>query len=157
RRLKLISESDSKSDRADAEMLARLGRADVKLLAPIKHRGSQAQADLAVAKARDLLVGCRTKLVNHVRSVVKCFGERLASCASESFCRLREAIPEVLRPALEPLFIALERLQEQIDGYDLTLKALAKKYPDVEILAQPHGVGTLTALVYLLTIEDKTR
>jgi hypothetical protein len=51
RRLKLISTNDSKNDRKDAELLARLGRADEQLLAPVKHRGTQVQADLAVAKS----------------------------------------------------------------------------------------------------------
>src|SRR5262245_3290305 len=50
RRVKMISESDNKTDRHDAELLARLGRADLKLLAPVRHRGVQAQAHLAVAK-----------------------------------------------------------------------------------------------------------
>ena len=49
RRVKLISESQNKTDRHDAELLARLGRADEGLLAPVKHRSQQAQADLAVA------------------------------------------------------------------------------------------------------------
>ena len=51
----------------------------------------------------------------------------------------------------------LERLEEQIDAYDDRVKQLAKKYPDVEAIAQPKGVGILTALVFLLTLEDKTR
>src|SRR5438477_6573339 len=87
RRVKLISESDTKTDRADAELLARLGRADIKLLAPVQHRGRKPQADLAVIKSRDALVRCRTKLVNHVRGVVKSFGERLPKCTAESFHR----------------------------------------------------------------------
>ncbi|HVG63198.1 MAG TPA: transposase [Hyalangium sp.] len=71
RRLKLISTNDSKNDRTDAEWLARLGRADTELLAPVKHRGTQVQADLAVAKARDALVECRTRLINFARGLVK--------------------------------------------------------------------------------------
>ena len=34
---------------------------------------------------------------------------------------------------------------------------IAKKYPEVEVLSQPDGVGVLTALVYVLTLEDKNR
>ena len=57
--------------RIDAEKLARLGRYDVRLLAPIRHRGAQAQADLARIRSRDVLVRTRAKLVNHARSIVK--------------------------------------------------------------------------------------
>jgi hypothetical protein len=55
RRVKVISQSDNKTDRNDAELLARLARADMGLLSPVVHRKAQAQADLAVAMARDVL------------------------------------------------------------------------------------------------------
>jgi transposase len=42
RRVRLIAEATRKSDRTDAETLARLGRADPKLLHPIEHRGESA-------------------------------------------------------------------------------------------------------------------
>jgi hypothetical protein len=35
-----ISQSDSKTDQVDAELLARLGKADVELLAPIQRRST---------------------------------------------------------------------------------------------------------------------
>jgi Transposase IS116/IS110/IS902 family len=37
------------------------------------------------------------------------------------------------------------------------IERVAKRYPDVEVISQINGVGTLTALVFLLTIEDKNR
>lgn len=158
RRIKLISQSNLKRDKKDAELLARLGKADEELLAPVHHRGNEVQADLAVAKARDALVRTRTKLVNHARGVVKSFGERLPTCTAESFHRkARAAVPSALQPALDPIFRVLEQLEEQIDVYDARIKQLAEKHPDVEVIAQPKGVGTLTALVFLLTLEDKAR
>jgi transposase len=158
RRVKLISQSSANRDKKDAELLARLGKADEALLSPVKHRGGEAQADLAVTKARDALVRMRTKLVNHARGLVKSFGERLPTCTAESFHRKARAdIPEALKSALEPLFLVLERLSEQIAAYDEQVEQLAKKYPDVEVIAQPKGVGVLTALVFLLTLEDKRR
>lgn len=158
RRVKLISQSTAKRDKKDAEWLARLGKADEALLAPVHHRGSEAQADLAVAKARDALVRTRTKLVNHARGLVKSFGERLPTCTSESFHRKAwPFVPAALKPALQPIFRVLEQLEEQIDAFDEQIKQLANKYPDVEVIAQPKGVGILTALVFLLTLEDKAR
>jgi transposase len=158
RRVKLISQSSFKRDSKDAELLARLGKADEALLSPVKHRGSEAQADLAVTKTRDALVRTRTKLINHARGLVKSFGERLPSCTAESFHQKALAhVPEALKPALEPLLSVLDRLDEQIAAFDHRVQELAKKYPDVEVIAQPKGVGVLTALVFLLTVEDKTR
>jgi transposase len=158
RRVKLISASDSKRDRTDAELLARLGRADEKLLAPIEHRATQAQADLAVAKARDALVRCRTALVNQARGMVKAFGERLPKCAAENFHRkAKEHIPDALKPALKPIFRTLAELEKQIKAHDKTLEKMSKRYGEIEALTQVNGVGILTGLVYMLTIDDKTR
>jgi transposase len=158
RRLKLISQSYSKSDSSDAELLARMGRADEQMLSPIQHRSEEAQADLAMAKARDELVRTRTRLVNSCRSMVKSFGYRLPSCTAESFHkRARAAVPKILQPALEPIFETLVQLQVAISTLEKQFLQLTKKYPDVERIAQIDGVGYLTALVFLLTLEDKSR
>jgi transposase len=131
---------------------------DTTLLAPVHHRGPQVQADLAIAKARDLLVATRTKLVNHVRGTVKSFGERLKKCSAESFARQTlDLIPAELKPALQPVYQALERINEQIREQDKMIERVAKRYPDVEVVSQIGGVGVLTALVYVLTIEDNSR
>ena len=55
-------------DRRDRRLknLARLARVDPKLLYPLKHRGEESQAHMAIIRSREALVGCRTQLVNHV-------------------------------------------------------------------------------------------
>ena len=156
RRLKMISASNTKTDRRDAELLARLGRADEDLLAPVKHRNNELQADLAVAKARDLLVATRTKIVNHVRGVMKSFGDRLPKCASAAFAqKTPDGVPVLLKAALAPLYEVLEKVDEQIKHYDQVIEQIAERYPDTRVVSQPKGVGTLTALVFILTIGDK--
>src|SRR6266446_2106398 len=87
RRVKLISESSRKNDAVDAELLARLARADRRLLSPVKHRGVEAQADLMGVRVRAQLVELRTQTVNAVRGLVKPFGQRLRSCDAESLNR----------------------------------------------------------------------
>jgi transposase len=154
----LISASDNKTDRHDAELLARLGRADVELLAPVEHRTPEAQTDLAVAKARDILVATRTSLVNHVRGTVKSLGERIPACTAESFARRTwEKVPEALKPALKPIYESLTRVDEQIRECDRSIERIARRYSDVAVVSQVHGVGTLTGLVFVLTIDDKHR
>jgi transposase len=158
RRVKLISASDNKTDEHDAELLARLGRADARLLAPLVHRSDVLQADLAIAKARDTLVATRTKLVNHVRGTVKSFGERLPKCSSCAFARhTRALIPAALQVALAPVYETIAKLDEQIRAQDKLIEGKAKANPDVAVLGQVDGVGALTSLVYVLTLEDKNR
>ena len=104
RKTRLIYSNKRKTDEIDAENLARLARLDPKLLYPLKHRGEECQAHLAIIRSREALVGCRTQLVNHVRGAVKSFGARLPKCPARSFHnKVIEHIPEALWPTLEPV------------------------------------------------------
>jgi transposase len=77
RNVEWITQSRRKNDRLDAEKLARMARLDPKLLSPIRHRGEQAQRDLAVIRTRMVLINARTQMVNSARGQVKSFGQRL--------------------------------------------------------------------------------
>jgi transposase len=102
RKLRLIYSNKRKTDEVDAENLARLARVDPKLLYPLRHRGEESQAHIALIRSRDALVSSRTQLVNHVRGAVKSFGARLPKCPARSFHkRAAEHIPEALLAALE--------------------------------------------------------
>ena len=104
RKVRLIYESDSKNDRLDARMLARLGRVDVNLLSPVQHRSSEVQADLAIIRSRDALVAARTQLINTVRGMVKSMGGRLPRSTTGVFAeKVGMLIPAELKAALEPL------------------------------------------------------
>jgi transposase len=128
RRLPLIAQNDSKSDRADAETLARIGRLDPTLLAPTRHRGAATQADLALTHARDALVRARTQLVQHVRGAVKSVGGRLPRCSTPSFPRrVEEAIPEALRPALAPVLTIIEAVSAELRRLDRQVEQLATR------------------------------
>ena len=158
RELRAITGSDRKSDRVDAEKLARYARVDRRILRPIRHRGEGAQVDLLVLRARAVLVKTRTQLVNAVRGMVKSFGYRLPACKAERFAGLKEKVPAALQQALNPLMEALEQVQQQIDSYEEQIEKLAtEKYAESELLRQPWGVGPITSVSYLLTIEDKNR
>jgi transposase len=159
RRVKLISQSDSKNDRNDAETLARLGRLDPALLRPIRHRSAETLADREMLRARSALVAARTQLVNHTRSVVKVAGARLPSSSTRGFPRrVVSSIPERLRPSLEPLLTVITALTETVKRFDRELEAMAKtRYPETEILRQVTGVGALTSLTYVLALEDPYR
>jgi len=157
RKLRMIWQSRHKSDTRDAVMLARIARFDPALLCPIRHRGEQVQMDLEIIRARDLLVGERTKMINHVRGVVKSMGERLAASSTASFGR-KAKIPEALNDALKPMLEMIRELTDKIRAYDLMIKEkTANKYPETEQLRQVGGVGPLTALAYVLTLEEPER
>ena len=41
--------------------------------------------------------------------------------------------------------------------YDERIEEIAERYPEMKLLTQVYGVGTLIALTYILTIEDAER
>jgi transposase len=159
RKLRLIYANARKTDEVDAENLARLARLDPKLLYPLKHRGEESQAHMAIIRSREALVGSRTQLVNHVRGAVKSFGARLPKCPARSFHnKASEHIPEALLPALGPILETIGSLTRHIRDYERQLETISREhYPETELLRQVEGVGPLTALTFVLTIEDPYR
>jgi transposase len=69
-----------------------------------------------------------------------------------------EHIPEALRPALRPILETIGSLTERIREYDRQLEIVCQgHYPETELLRQVEGVGVLTALTFVLTLEDPQR
>src|SRR5438045_4227741 len=69
-----------------------------------------------------------------------------------------DALSPELQTALQPLLVGIEMLSEQIHEYNEHIEKLAEEsYPQVELLKQVKGVGTLIALTFLLTLEDPHR
>jgi transposase len=159
RKVRLIGESRKKDDRLDAQTLARLARIDPELLCPVKHRSAQAQADLMMIRARAGLVRARTGLVNTARGLAKSYGERLRGCNVRNMNPEKaEGLSAELQAALEPLLAAIESVSERIAEYNQRIEKLAQEsYPQVAVLKQVKGVGTLIALTFLLTLEDPHR
>ncbi len=159
RKLRFIWDSDDKSDERDARMLGLVCRIEPRLLKAIRHRGHQAHSDLAVVKSRHMMVRTRTKLISHCRGVVKANGERLSSCSSEYFARrCVDQVPAELWPALEPMFNLIAQLTEKINELDSKIAHMCNhQYPETQQLQQVSGVGPVTALAYVLTIEDPYR
>jgi transposase len=99
------------------------------------------------------------QLVNHVRGAVKSFGGRLPKCPARSFHKnAAEHIPEALRPALGPILEQIGSLTERIRDYERQLETISEEhYPETDLLRQVEGVGPLTALTFVLTLEDPYR
>src|SRR5215475_1593199 len=138
RNVRLIGESRRKDDRLDARTLARLARIDPQLLAPVKHRSREAQADLMVIRARASLVRARTSLVNAARGLTKSYGERIRGCNPRNMDteKVQTLSPE-LQAALGPLLHTLEALSERIAEYNRQIESIAQqRYPQTALLKQ---------------------
>jgi transposase len=154
-----IYRGQDKSDRRDAETLARYGRTDPKMLRPVHQRSEATLTDRAVLRSRSQLVKCRSQLILHMRGLTKTFGARLPRCSAESFVsHVRGKIPDRLGPAFTPLLETLALLTKQIRTYERELERLAReRYPVTERLRAVNGVGLITAISFVLGIEDPHR
>lgn len=150
RRLRLISENDSKNDRGDARILAQVFSAMPEMLRVVKHRSAEAQKDLTVIRARARLVEVRTKLWCSLRGLSKSLGHRLPRRVSQK--ELGE-----WAQVLDPLWKALEDVKGRVQEYDEQVKQLEKKYPAAVRLQQIAGVGPLISLTFVLTLDDQMR
>ena len=160
RKLKMISENNQKSDKVDSRLLSELGCCNPNWLHGVYLRSEATQNDLLVARARQALVDVRTGLINQVRGVVKSFGTRLPKCSSEAFVEISKTqMPDALKAGLSGILETLEQLDDQIHRYDCQIEHLCNtKYQmAAKCLLQVKGVGPVTTLVFLLTIENKDR
>jgi len=159
RDLEAVTGRSHRTDHHDARQLARLARVDASLLNPAELRRTAEQADLFVIRARAVLVEARTMLINFARGITKTLGHRLPASATHHFAeRVRAAVPNALQPALLPVLNVLEEIAGQIEDFDQKIEALAEqRYPQTRWLKQVPGVGTLTALTFVLTLGDPER
>lgn len=159
RRVKLISHAERKTDRVDAETLARLGRVDRALLAPIQHGSEVAQRDLALLRIREGLVRTRVRLIQQARGLAKALGERLPASSATAFAnKVRKAGLHEQGPGFAELLQTLDAVSDQIRKLDQEIeRACQERHPETLLLRQVTGVGPLTALAFVLKIEDPTR
>ncbi|EDM29441.1 transposase IS116/IS110/IS902 [Lentisphaera araneosa HTCC2155] len=160
RKLRMIWADTNKCDERDAEKIARVARMDPTLLHGIKHRSISAQQMLSVIRAREHFVVARTKCINCVRGLLKSLGAtNLPSCASNRFGeRMFEYLPDELIPTLGELLEECKDLTDRINRLDDRILQISEEScPEAIKLQQIPGVGPITALSFVLTIDDPKR
>jgi transposase len=160
RKVRAIYQTDNKNDERDAELLARIGRFDRKLLYSIEHKSEAHQRALKIIDARDVLVAARVKLVNSVRGSLKSFGIILESgWSTEAFARkatefLEEEDYEMLAPLIEMIAELTLKIKAQDKRID---QMIANDHPAAQKLMTIPGVGPITALAFTLIVGSPER
>lgn len=158
REMKGLTGSARKSDAEDARKLARYARADVKLLKPVKLRSQAAQLELLKLQTRDTLVRMRGQMTSTLRGLVKGFGTRVPKCTTQGFAdRAERSLPEELRSILQPALDVVKLLSELIKEADQQVETMVAAHPVAARLDRVAGVGPVTAMTFVLTIEDPAR
>ena len=163
RKLRAIYENNRKCDLLDARMLAKLVRVDRDLLSPIKHSSEETQRDFISIKLRDTLVRQRVNVISSVRFTLKSLGIRLPAPSTSSFAKAarhylqNNDFPELLT-TIEPCLRVIDELSAQIKELDKKIvKAIDEKYQHAQRPRQVDGVGPVTALSFVLAVEDPNR
>jgi transposase len=148
-----------KTDRNDAQLLARIGRLDLGLLQPTHLRDQRSIEARTVLSARRNLVQTRTRLINSVRASAKGFGQKLKSCGSDNFVTIATGgLSPELRALIQPQLDTLDFLQQQIERYDAVIEDLGReRFPQTQLLQPIFGVGPQIALAFVAAIDDPKR
>jgi transposase len=110
--------------------------------------------------ARAQLVGMTTRLSNHIRGVLKTFGLLPGAVRGLPFDRRVETLladRDDLASIVRPMLLAWRQLREQIAAFDKEVRALAKKDPICRRLMSVPGIGVVSVLAYVSTVEDPKR
>src|SRR5205823_12207307 len=66
-------------------------------------------------------------------------------------------VPAALHSAVNDVLALIADMTAKIKSYDSTIAAMIKRYPAAQLVGQITGVGPLTSLAYVLTVEDPHR
>ncbi len=148
----------NKTDQNDAEGLAQIMRTG--WYRPVHVKSLDAHRARALLGARAQLVGMTTRLSNQIRGVLKTFGLLPGTMRGLSFdCRVESLLADRddLAPIVRPMLVAWRQLREQIAEFDKQVRALTKKDPTCRLLMSVPGIGVVSVLAYVSTVEDPAR
>jgi transposase len=148
----------NKSDRNDASGIARIMQAG--WYKEVRVKRLESHAIKALLTSRALLIAIKRDLENQIRGLLKNFGLVIGRAKMNTFTLragdLLEDRPE-LAAAIEPLLQAREAIGRQIIDLDRKVRRLAQASDLVRRLMTAPGVGPITALCFIATIDDPKR
>ena len=148
----------NKSDRKDAMGIARIMQCGWYKEVCVKGLDSHAIKALLVSRA--LLVKIKRDLENEMRGLLKNLGLVIGRAKRNTFAvRAAELIKDCpgLAAVVGPLLKAREAIEQQIADLDRKVMRLARDDVQVRRLMTAPGVGPITALCFLATIDDPAR
>ena len=148
----------NKTDRNDAAGIARIMQCGWYREVRVKDLDSHALKALLVSRA--LLVKIKRDLENQIRGLLKNLGLVIGRAKMNVFSlratQLTEDRPE-LAAAVGPLLKSREAIEQQIEDLDRKVLRLARDNAQVRRFMTVPGIGPITALCYLATIDDPAR
>lgn len=146
-----------KTDRRDARALCDACRHGT--YRATHRRSAERRRWQAQLRVREALVRSRTKFISQIRALVRQRGHRVASGAARTFAARVESLelPADLTELLAPLVSLLGALNERIAECDERLKEIVSEDVDVQRLCTAVGVGPVTAVSFVATVDRVQR
>ena len=148
----------NKTDQNDAEGLAQIVRTGWYRSVHVKSFESHRARALLGARAQ--LIGMTTRLSNHIRGVLKTFGLLPDAMRGLPFDRKVEALildRSDVALIVRPMLLAWRQVREQIAVFDKAIRVLVRSNSACRLLMSVPGIGVLSALAYVSTVEDPGR
>ena len=147
----------NKTDANDAHLLAEIARTG--FCRPVSVNSEAAQKHRILIKARRHLVCQRRDTENAIRGFLSSLGIRFAKGSGKLAQRVRAALEERpdLRAMIAPLLASAEALKAQIKRLEGEIVAKVEVTPAARLLITVPGVGPITALAYVATLDDPRR
>jgi transposase len=101
-----------------------------------------------------------TRLSNHIRGVLKTFGLLPGTMRGLPFDRRVEALLDDradLAPIVRPMLAAWRQLREQTAVFDKAIREIVRQSATCRLLMSVPGIGALSVLAYVSTVEDPMR
>jgi transposase len=153
-----LSMRPTKSDRSDARGLADILR--MGWYREVRTKSITSHERLALLATRDRLVTVRTELDAQLRGLLKTFGLILGPGNTDALVRRAEALAEG-HPVISGLVARLAEVRRyvvtQIATLDRDIRRLVRSEPTLKRFMTVPGVGPITALAFLSTIDDPRR
>jgi transposase len=152
----------NKNDAIDAAAILEASKRSGLRVVPV--RGVENQAHLMRHRTRELLTGNRTRMLNALRGHLAEIGivapqgaehaYGLQRMVADGFDENGEIVPDCVRAALAPLVRQIAAIDAEIAAIDKEMWALARADETARRLMTIPGIGPVTALAIVATIQD---
>ena len=148
-----------KTDRRDAQVLSEVScRVELR---SVHIPSEQARSWRTLCNSRDALVSSRTKLTNTVKSQLRCrlvlTHRRRSGATPEQIRSLWTELAGSVPPHVERQLLVIEMLDAQIAEADKEIRQLVKPNETCRRLMTAPGVGPLTSMRFVATLDDVKR
>lgn len=148
----------NKTDRHDAAGLAQLVR--MGWYRAIEVKSLESHSLRVLLRVRAQLIATRTTLSNQMRGLLKTFGLVLGPGRGKIVERVVEArLPQVgpVRLVITSLLTLWRQISQELKPFDREIARLAKASAVCQRLMTAPGIGPITAVAYVTTIDNPTR